>query len=317
MTLPIDALQSRRRIIVHKKSSAIGCPDGRATALFLKAALPHADVREIAYNSPEHRELAAEPGLIFGDFSPPRDRLHEFVAAGAVAIDHHTRDLVEPFGELGVFGQNDLAESGAVLACREVLCRFCPGEVSNLATQLARLVGVRDTWQTKSPDWDAACAVSEALAFVPLNDLLDMGIVRFMRLADDLGPMLLRKTRDAAAEAAAKAIRWLIRGQRVAVVSSAGLVSDAADVIGDTAEIVAGFKYVQDGGSQARLVVSLRSRGAVNVTEIAKRYGGGGHESGGAAGFPELVSVHDPGMSPYELVYERLDDALSNGVGLR
>jgi len=299
--IPIEALQAVRRIIVHAN-----CPDGRASALILHAALPDAEVCEMAYGSPEHDGLVAAPGLLFCDFTPPKGRLAEFAAAGAIVLDHHERALVEPFGKLGVFGENERGESGAVLAYREVF-RALKGPLPragsaawallNAAENLAILAGIRDTWNRDHVCWNDACAVSETLRFVPLVDLLLMGIPAFTTMAGRLGSLLLKKKREAAAAAAQNAVRWMVAGNAVAVIPGLGLTSDVADVC--VADIIAGFDYVQEAGVP-RLVWSLRSRGDVDVQAIAKRHGGGGHKA--AAGF----SVPDDGRSPYARVNELL-----------
>jgi hypothetical protein len=195
--IPIEVLRAVKRIIVHAN-----CPDGRASALILHAALPDVEIVEMNYGEPAHENLVAEPGLLFCDFTPPKARLAEFAAVGAIVLDHHERALVEPFGERGVFGENEKAESGAVLAWREVYTTSRQSVMPGPPHVLATFAAIRDTWQRNDPGWDLACAVSEALRFVPLPDALAMGIGRFMNIAADLGPVLLRKKVDAAASAA-------------------------------------------------------------------------------------------------------------------
>ena len=296
--IPIEALRAVRRIIVHAN-----CPDGRASALILHAALPDAEVCEMAYGSPEHDALAATPGLLFCDFTPPKTRLAEFAAAGAIVLDHHERALVEPFGKLGVFGENEKRESGAALAWDHVvrpLHPFMAGVMSDLR-RVSVYAAVRDTWKRSSPLWDEACEVSEALRFVPLDDLLAMGPSPFWEMARQLGPLLLKKKREAAAAAAKNAVRLTVDGRLVAVVAGLSLTSDVADVC--AADIIAGFDYVQEAGVP-RLVWSLRSPGDVDVQAIAKRFpSGGGHKP--AAGF----SVPDDGRSPYARIAELLGGA--------
>lgn len=65
------------------------------------------------------------------------------------------------------------------------------------------------------------------------------------------------------------------------------------------------------GGNIRRLKVSLRSRGVVNVTAIAKHHGGGGHANGQAAGFHVPVTLGDDGASPYVVIDRCLDAAMS------
>lgn len=305
--LPIDALKSVRQIITHAR-----CPDGRASAIILHSALPDAEIREMAYGTPEHNALRAEPGMLFCDFTPPKDRLGDFVAEGSIVLDHHVRDLVSPFGDLGIFGENEKGESGAVLAFQHVLVPLNtplprPGSTASAffsaAESLAVLSAVRDTWQRGSDLWDRACELAGVLRFVPLDDLLKMGIRGVTMLAADLGPILAKKQREAASEASANAVVHTIAGRKVAIVPSVSLTSDVADIAG--ADIVAGFDYAQEAaGNRIRLIVSLRGRNGVDVRAIAQRHGGGGHVP--AAGFSLPV---DAGTSanPYHAIAAALE----------
>lgn len=77
-----------------------------------------------------------------------------------------------------------------------------------------------------------------------------------------------------------EAYRVTVAGKRVAIVPTVE-TSDVMDVLAGEVDIVAGFGYLCDAG-KPKLTVSLRGRG-VDVSAIAKRYGGGGHTA--AAGF--------------------------------
>lgn len=316
MPIHLDKLRAVRRVIVHAN-----CPDGRASALILHAALPNARIDEMAYGDPAHEALQPEPGLLFCDFTPPKDRLAEFAATGAIVLDHHDVDLTV-FGDHAVKGDNAKAESGAALALREVYAPLfferlqpSPADASEARAceNVAELAAIRDTWQRASPVWEAAGTFSEALRFVPLDDALAMGPARLLRLAEDLGPTLRRKKLEAARQAAQNAVRWTIAGRRVAVLSSVTLTSDVADVLGAEVDLVVGFEYVQEPG-RVRLQLSLRSRGDVNVTAIAKANGGGGHENGRAAGchFPVSLAEHPTFQprSPYASVRSFLEASL-------
>lgn len=306
--IPIDTLRAVRRCIVHAN-----CSDGRASAVIVHQAIPSVEVVEIAYNSPEHLTLAAEPGLLFCDFTPHRSRVQEFVDAGAIVLDHHrgAEDIVRAFGPLGVFADEtrDPGVSGAVLALREVLDPIKgprPPFVGDArwrhAETFARLVGIRDTWQRHDPNWQRACEVSNVIRMLSLDACLQRGPGRILSLADDIGADLWAKHMTSAKDAAKHAVRTTVNGKRVAIVSSVLLTSDAADALGDEADIVAGFDYVQrTEGPRVTLQWSLRGHG-VDVAAIAKRYGGGGHTA--AAGFQDVV-IDDAGnmvmrANPYE-----------------
>lgn len=298
--LPLSALQSVTRIITHAS-----CPDGRASAVILHAALPKAEITEMAYGSPEHLTMPAVPGLLFCDFTPHKDRVAEFVDAGTIVLDHHrgTEDIVRAFGARGVFAdeKRDPGVSGATLAMHttfKLIERAIPDadlcyDVTMSAWELARLVGIRDTWQRQSPDWQRACEVSEVLRFLPLDACLRRGPAGVMATASDIGADLWTKKIETAKEAAQKAIRTEIGGRRVAIVSSVTLTSDVAEVLGAEVDIVAGFDYAHsDKGDRVKLQWSLRSHTGVDVSAIARRHGGNGHTA--AAGF-RVVVIDDAG----------------------
>lgn len=314
MPIPIEALRAVRRVIVHAH-----CPDGRASALILHAALPTAEICEMSYGSPEHEALEPEPGMLFCDFTPPKDRLQAFADAGAIVLDHHEARLVAPFGERGVFGENAKAESGAELAFREVAVPMLdlggrlggPRQAHRGCLEaLARLAAIRDTWQRDSPAWDEACELSEALRFVPLEDALAMGAVRFSFLAADVGPILWRQAREEAARVAATAVRYTTpTGVRAAIVATRK-TSDVIDLLADEVDVLVGFEYVHEAG-RVKLVISMRSRGGLDVRRVALNFRGGGHPP--AAGFQLPVT-----LSPYahevrvRSAYAEIFDVLNN-----
>lgn len=328
--IPIDCLRAIRRVIVHRQTADTPCADGRASALIARAALPDVPIVEMAYGDPAHEALQSEAGLCFLDFSPPKARLADFVCAGgaagyaagepgAIVLDHHAPELVAPYGGLGIFGENAKGESGAVLTLRVLASplmglrapligayREADGTTPALC-EVAALAGIRDTWQRNSPRWDDACAMSTALVFPRFDDLLALGVVRFVEMARDLGPMLLAKRREEAAVAAATAVRMPVADLRLAVIPSLSLTSDVAELLGDEADIVAGFGYVHEAGG-VRLQFSLRSKGGVDVQTIAQRHGGGGHKA--AAGFAVPAEASTPRGSPYWRLRVLLVEAL-------
>lgn len=319
--LPLDVLKTFQRCIVHGN-----CPDGRASALIIHAALPGLPIAEMSYGTPEHRAL--EPGpVLFCDFSPfvpPKSNpptaaelaarravLLKWAEAGAAILDHHDPELVEPFGAMGVFGENSKGESGAALALREVLAPIKGPERGFVgdgrwrdAVDLARLSAIRDTWRRDSTCWDTACSLAEVLRFLPLSECLERGIGGMTDLHANIGPTLLDKKRDAAAEAAKNAVRLEAQRRKVAVIPSVSLTSDVSDVLPE-ADIVAGFDYAQeDGGNRIRLIVSLRGRKGVDVRVIAQRHGGGGHVA--AAGFSLPVNAGTT-LNPYYVIATALE----------
>ena len=301
--ISIEKLKAVTHIVTHAN-----CPDGTASALILKDALPSARVSFMKYNTQELDELPAEPGMIFCDFSPPKARIPEFIEAGAVVLDHHSRELVEPFGELGVFGENEKLECGAMLAYREVWVpivkegafdgkKLKGKNVDRLIKDFATMAAVRDTWQTKHSLWLPAWQQAEALLFLPF-DSLTLGDFGENEGAMELGAILVEKALAAARASVGEARYMTVEKLRLAIFQGVSTTSDAAELLGDEADIVVGFHYRQDGDT-LKLQFSTRSHTGFDCQALARAHGGNGHKP--AAGFsldlPE--SSLDYSLSPY------------------
>lgn len=160
------------RIITHAN-----CPDGIASAMILHDALPDASVEFVQYGTPEHRDMHATPGMLFCDITPPRERVSEFVGAGAMVLDHHAaqKDIVDAFGENGVYAC-ETGKSGAWLAYwhvwRNIAFNACGIDNDNVK-HFARLAGIRDTWWKGHELWTEACEQAAALMFLGLDYFKD------------------------------------------------------------------------------------------------------------------------------------------------
>jgi len=289
-------LRKVTRIVSHAD-----CPDGIASALILRAALPEAEVTFVEHNTPEQRALPATEGMIFCDVVPPRERVAEFVDKGAIVLDHHkgARDVVEAFGERGVFA-DEKAEpgmSGAPLAHRDVWCALRPDAPE--VQRFARLAGIRDCWLKDDPDWEEAAAQATALLFFGYDKLA-------RQIPADAPPHLTetqlevgrtqRATRLATAEATAKRKLHRLR-EGVAVYNDRDrLLSDVAELAfqqDPSLRVVGGFHYKVTSDGKMLFVCSLRSRpDDVDVARIVKAQGGGGHTC--AAGFGVEVTLASP-----------------------
>lgn len=275
--IPLQRLQAVKRIITHDH-----CADGIASAMILKQALPHAAVDFMQYDSPAHKALMPEEGLLFCDFSPwlpktkvetavtakdleaeaaAQKRLQEFKTAGAIVLDHHSTQerVVKAFGELGVYAdaKTQPGVSGAVLAFTEVWDPVCRVGLSPAAYKahrpivqaFARDAGVRDTWLTKDGQFQAGCEQREALLFWPVADLLSLPVPNWpekLKIGASLWSRHLRDVR----EYLDKGARF-VSDQKTRILMSAGLsqTSDAAEMNtkGDPAEhvdLIVGFQYV-------------------------------------------------------------------------
>jgi oligoribonuclease NrnB/cAMP/cGMP phosphodiesterase (DHH superfamily) len=306
--LDIDKLRAVKKCIVHDN-----CPDGLASAILLKDAYFGQDVaiEFVQYGTGKHKKLVAEPGMLFADFTPPPDRVQEFVDAGAIVIDHHTqqRDITEAFGASGIFGDeaSQPGIAGATLVFEHVWLPFRHDLAvqRTFAEHFARIAGVRDTWQKKSPDWIESCKQAHILKFYPRERLLAMTLTdlaakwRSPQFAD-LGDILWDKQQRTTKKIIGKSYRFTTtRGTRVVAFSGSGQTSDVADEIDADADLVVGFDFeVEDG--QIKMIFSTRSHTTFDCGTFCKSFvGGGGHTK--AAGFNRPI---DPKVSlnPYGFV---------------
>lgn len=302
-----EKLKDVTHVVTHAN-----CADGVASALILKEALPDARVSFMKYGTKELDELPAEPGMLFCDFSPPKQYTQAFVEAGAIVLDHHTKELVEPFGELGVFGENEHGESGAVLAYKEVWVPIVKegafdgkklrGPNADYGVKIfSILAGIRDTWQTKSALWKAACEQAEALLFYPFGT---MPLEEFFtgESAISLGILLFEKKLEAARSSIKQAHRFTInrapsnRGLNVVVFQGVSTTSDVAEILDKEVDLVVGFRYFQDG-DKLKLQFSTRSHTGFDCQAFAQAHGGDGHKP--AAGFALSRGLQ---QNPYEII---------------
>jgi hypothetical protein len=273
-----------------------------ASAMILKNVLPGTKLTFLHYSSPEQKALGAEPGMLFCDFSPAKDRVQEFVKVGSLVLDHHkfARETVEAFGENGIFADEatEPGVCGAVLAYRHVwlpLWRLRgagawtspgPGEdwkplgVKDLAT----LAGIRDTWQKHDPRWQAACEQAEALRWWPEDHLVGSPLTSWPGHIQPIGGTLFAKNLKYAKQLSETSYRFVSKkGTRVLIFGGVSMSSDTAEQAGDTADLVVGFSYKCDDGKPV-VIFSTRTRGETfNCGEFCVAHGGGGHTK--AAGF--------------------------------
>lgn len=313
--LPFDKLTSLKKLVTHAN-----CPDGTASALIIRHVLPDIEVKFVTYGTAEHEQLPAEPNTLFCDFAPPQNRIEEFVKAGTMVLDHHgtAKDLVERFGEHGVFAdeKEEPGVSGAVLAYQHVwkpLAYQGAQRPSNHPVEgyrrfevelFAKVAGVRDTWQKKDDLWVSSCRQAEILRFYPVDMLLgDRQFFDHIPQYEEVGQVLMLRQKNECVAAIRDAYRFMTSKveTRVVVVPTTN-TSDVADMIGDEADLVIGFRYACEGETQ-KIHVSTRSRGTFDCGKFCKRFGGGGHKNAAGCTF----MIYDVSSQPYRFLEETLE----------
>jgi DHHA1 domain len=310
----IEYLKSIKKIITHDN-----CPDGRASALICREALPHAEIEFIQYQTPRHKTIEPEPGVLFVDFTPwaerepvtpenknpplseaGKTRIQTWVDAGTLVLDHHkgAEDIVAMFGERGVFANetNEPGVSGAMLAFREV---WAPRD------------GARP-WHRPRPKSEkdkarAAAAESSVHHFATLAGVRDTWQTKHplwgasgeqaaalmfwpwetLLAAGVLGlePLLkigpVLRARDFERDTKTIAEAYTIEFADRKFLCFEGLhTSDIADRV--DVDMVIGWHYLREADG-LKMQLSCRSRGDFSALDFAKAHGGGGHFH--AAGF--------------------------------
>lgn len=320
--ITIDKLHAVKTVITHAD-----CADGLVSAMLLKDALePGVSFRFLHHETVEHRTLAAEPGMLYADFSPPAARAQEFVDAGALVLDHHktARRVVEAFGENGVFGDEatEPGVCGATLVHKHVWGplvrpfrpksgRSLPTSEDGFASHFAALAGIRDTWQRSDPRWREACIQHHVLMFIPRERWMGVSLTSiagdWTRSLAELGEILQEKQDEATRDVIAGAYRFTTsRGTRVVVFEGLRQTSDAAEALGADADLVVGFGFrVERAGDtqKPKMMLSTRSHTTFDCAAMAKAHGGGGHTK--AAGFSRALD--DEREHPYELVRQLVE----------
>lgn len=282
------------------------CADGLACAMIVKDALPEVEVVFAQYGTPLLEALAPSSGLLFCDISPPRERAGAFVDAGAIVLDHHkhARDIVELFGDRGVFADevSRPGVSGASLAHEHVWLGAVGHHLEDrryTVGEFARLVGIRDTWQRPSPSWELASDLQVVLMGMPRAYWLRRGGIGRAMSNDalELGQLWRSQRAETVAKISSTGTVCLIdpAGRQWAVFpDSHRHTSDVAETMRarGVAVTCGWFQAVEDGA--VRTVLSLRSDGSwqhpLDVGALCKSFGGGGHSR--AAGCQ--VGVSDP-----------------------
>lgn len=240
--------------------------------------------------------------MVFCDIVPPDSRVQDFIDAGAVVLDHHreARVTVEAFGSKGVFADAEREDhrgiSGAVLSY-EVIYRSLPWHARLLEVErLARLIGLADTWQRDSRDFEQALEFVAACRFFGLSRLTKLSPKQILAKLATWGPELRRDHLEHVQYACKEAIRMSTpKGTRMVVVQGTSITSDLAELLRNDpfADLVVGYHTRSEDREdrEIKLQFSTRAVTTYDCGALASAYGGGGHRP--AAGF----SVKDPALT--------------------
>ena len=232
--------------------------------------------------------------VLMVDFSYKRPVLERMaaVAKSVVIFDHHktaAEDLSDlptppPFAEwprkppIGLSAIFDMSRSGAGLTWDLTSGGERPGFINYIED--------RDLWRKRLPGGDD---FTIALRSYPQDfETWDTLVFRVDALIEE-GATIQRYYRLRVEELKRSAYQASIAGAPFWVANAPYFA--ASEVAGELAEREHGFGAFYFEVSQGRWQYSLRGRGDFDVSEIARKFGGGGHKA--AAGFTVDAPVHD------------------------
>lgn len=223
------------------------------------------------------------------DFSYSNSTTKEMIqkAESLIVIDHHKSALIELQDiENCIF---DMSQSGAMLSWKYFHPRKSP-------PKFIKYIEDRDLWKWELP---YSKEFSAAFSMIPFefSELSKLEDESFFRDTCKKGSYILAYTEIAVKKLAEKAALRLWRGKNVYIVNSSHWISEVGAKLSPKCDFVAVWYFSH---SRQEYCVSLRSfYDNVDVSEIAKEFGGGGHKK--AAGFSLGKNTH-------------IDDVFSNEV---
>jgi oligoribonuclease NrnB/cAMP/cGMP phosphodiesterase (DHH superfamily) len=261
------------------------CPDGFCAAFMMHCRLPEAGYLACHYDVPVHIEDLTGRHVILVDFSLPRQQLLDLraKAASLVVLDHHKTAEADLAGL--DFCRFDQQCSGAVMAFQEIRQYLAPGTPFTKLEMLSNYVQDRDLWTWRLPD---SRAVSAGLDLWPRDFAQWAWEIAVDRNADALmnrliqnGTMVLQRDLIVQGRIAEHVRFGIFCGVRAAVINTSVFVSEMTDRFGEEVDVVVSWHQQQNGTFR----YSLRTRGnsMVDASDLAQRFGGGGHAH--AAGF--------------------------------
>jgi oligoribonuclease NrnB/cAMP/cGMP phosphodiesterase (DHH superfamily) len=270
------------------------CPDGTSAAMIAAAAFAsigkYPAIKTIQYGTEEHFQLLPTPNTLFIDITPHINNWKSWESYSPIILDHHITARDVTLGLNGIYGGTD--DSGATLAYKYVMLQLCPF-IAEEWKEFAYLSMVRDTWKKDLSEWPKAQALSQALIFYNINELIEKvrnGTIDFDPFYS-LGYLLIKRALDKA-ELLAKgaSLAYLVVDDHKYKIGffncTEKLISETGNhlIEAHDCDMAVGYFYLHEDNCD-KVVVSLRSKagGDIAVNVITEQFGGGGHAA--AAGF--------------------------------
>ena len=268
-------------VLYHKN-----CPDGFCAAWVVRTVIGD-NAQYLAVQYGEEPPDVKDRDVIIVDFSYKRPVMEKMIkdCRTLLVLDHHKTAEKELEGlslgtEIKVLF--DMNKSGARMAWDY----YHPGEPT---PWIVLYVEDRDLWRWTFPD---SKEISAAIASRPFDfnwfdyyNGIALSSEQFSNLRGE-GGAILRYQNNVIESAVKNAYEIDLAGYKVLTVNTTILFSEIAGKLAEGRPFGTAFFIRSDGKKQW----SLRSRDeGVDVSEIAKRFGGGGHRN--AAGFESIVGA--------------------------
>lgn len=264
------------------------CNDGFCAAwLWRRYKNAQAEFRPIQYGDEPPQDIHGRDVVLL-DFSFKRDillRMHENTHT-LIVLDHHKTAQEELKGL--DFCRFDMNKSGARVTLEYIRESVTGLSGADFPIWLVEYTEDRDLWRWLLP---RSAEVSAALSSYPRtfevwDHLYETGQDALVREGT-----AIQRYQNQVVEDKKKQAKWTeLDGHRVPILNCTELVSETVGALAENNPFAIGFFIV----SNDQIVYSLRSRGdGVDVADIARRNGGGGHRN--AAGFtaPTLLPLFD------------------------
>lgn len=275
----VNQLRKHRFIVVYHAN----CADGIASAWAVHSEFPYAELIPFSYQkdlSDDFLKLVTNAVVIIVDFSFGRQQLQKICerAKYVELLDHH----VTAINSLDGFSADNFDMS----SCRidrsgcGIVWEWLHGSIP--MPPLLSHVEDRDIWQFKLSDTKRVMAglFSDKLSFEAF-DSHAYNIVP-LQTAGDVA-LRIQSTHVNSVIFQCKT-EFLAGDYTVAIVNCNGMfASEVGDALSSLYHFVITYYHGNNGGCK----FSMRSKGNINVANLCKRFGGGGHKN--AAGYEDLV----------------------------
>jgi oligoribonuclease NrnB/cAMP/cGMP phosphodiesterase (DHH superfamily) len=269
------------------------CMDGHGVALAVKYydMLEDRIGREIHYcNYGDTPPDVTGADVIVGDFSFPRETLIDMrdKAASLVVLDHHKTARADLEGlDFCIF---DMERSGAVLTWEYLL-----GEYKT--PKLLEYIQDRDLWHWCLPDSRAISSYLQTIDFKHMQFNTPGDIERWLHMENfdamvSAGEAILNYQQahiNKIAQRKDKLPRTSIGGyDNIICINATTLISETGNALCEGEPFVAMYF-----DTEKERVFSLRScPEGIDVSQVAKRYGGGGHPRAAGFSIPRIDPLH-------------------------